>query len=214
MTVFRRKKILAGLTALALAVAGPGGATAEGGSTQDKADKATTGERHCTVDLTTSATACFGTFRAAIEHATAGRVTDATLDARSAMADSKTTAALNSGGSDRAPIVIGVQYYWENYNRYPDQSLHHPAYTLTHSGNFLCTGPTGDIDYRSAPLLNDAPPGGTVNWNNNIRSFQSFNSCWQRMWDNANCTGLLLDYWYYSVDLGAGRDRTECIEWS
>jgi hypothetical protein len=216
MTSLRRSRVFLGLAALALTVAGLAAApsaAAESGSTPGKADKAQAGEQHCAVDVKTGATQCFGTFREAIEHATAGRVTDANLSAQTA--DSKTTAELNSGGSGVAALVIGVEYYWENFNRLPDGSLHQPAYTLTYSGDVACTTPLSNIDYRAAPLLNDAPPaGGTVNWNNNIRSFQGFNNCWQRMWDNANCTGLLLDYSPSSADLGAARDRTECIDWS
>jgi hypothetical protein len=215
MASLRRSRILGGLVALTLAAAALGAASsasAESGSAPGKADKAAPGERHCTVDVKSGATQCFGTFREAIKHATGGRVTDAGLSAQSATADSKTTAKLNNGKAAAAAVVIGIQYYWENYNRNPDGSLHLPAYTLTHSGDVACTSSTSNLDYRSAPLLNDA--GVTVNWNNNIRSFQAFNNCYERLWDNANCTGQLLNYAPSSTDLGVARDRTECIDWS
>jgi hypothetical protein len=216
MASLRRSQILGGLAALALTLAGLGAASsaaAESGSAPGKADKAGAGERHCAVDVKTGTTECFGTFREAIEHATAGRVTDAKLSARTAAADSKTTAKLNSGESGAAAaVVIGIEYYWENYNLNPDGSLHEPAFTLTYSGDVACTTPTSDLDYRAAPLLDDS--GVTVNWNNNIRSFEAFNNCYQRLWDNPDCTGLLLDYSPNSPDLGAARDRAECIDWS
>lgn len=203
---------------LALAVSGLAtapSATAESSPTPGNGDKVATSERHCTVNLSTRATQCFGTFRAAIENATAGRVTDASLSSQTATADSKTAAKLDNGDSRAAAVVIGIQYYWENFNRYPDGSSRTPAYTLTHSGDNACTGTTSDLDYRSAPLLDDRPPAGTtVNWNNNIRSFQGFNNCYQQMWDNADCTGWLFGYSSSSADLAAGRDRTECIDWS
>jgi hypothetical protein len=208
MTKLQRGRLFVGVAAFALAAAGL--AAAPGAAAEpEKTDKAAA-ERHCVADVTTGATQCFATFREAIQRATAGRITDADLSAQTATADSKTVAKLNSGERGVAALVIGIQYYWEGFNRFPDGSLRTPAYTLTHSGDNACTTTTTDLDYRKAPLLN----GALVNWNNNIRSFQGFNNCWQRMWDNANCTGLLLDYSSSSADLGSARDRTECIDWS
>ena len=97
----------------------------------------------------------------------------------------------------------GIEYYWENFNNHPP-----PLFTLTVSGDAACTGPL-ESEYVLAPL-----PTLSINWNNNIRSFQGFNNCWQRMWDNADCTGYLFGYAASSTDLGAARDRTECIEFS
>lgn len=214
----RRIRIAGGLVALALALtaAVAPSATATSGPAPDKADKAATaatGERHCAGEVTTGVTECFDTFRESIEHATAGRVTDARLSATTGTVDGSTTAKLNGGPSTAAEFVIGIQYYWQDYNRHPDGTLHTPAYTLTHSGPVTCTSPTSDVDYRSAPLLNDT--GHTVDWNNNIRSFQSgFNNCLQRMWDFSNCTGPLIGYSAASPDLIGGRDRAECVEWS
>jgi hypothetical protein len=207
---------------MALAVAGLAvapSAGAESGSAPGKADKAAAGEQHCAVDLETGAMQCFGTFREAIEHATAGRVTDASLSARTGTTDSRTTAKLNDVDRTFGALVIGVQYYWEDFNLFPDGSVRQPNYTLSYSGDVSCTVPTSDIDYRAAPLPNRAPPAGTtINWNNTIRSFKGYNGCYQRMWDNANCTGLLFDYAPSSADLAAapaaGRDQTECIDWS
>jgi hypothetical protein len=222
MTGLRRNRLLVGLAAVALTVAGLAitpGATAESSSAPSKVDKAATGAHHCTVNLSTGTTKCFGTFRESIEHATAGRVTDGNLSARTAGVDSRTAAKLNSGGPGVRAVVIGVQYYWENFNQHPDGSTRFPNYTLTHSGDVRCTASMSNIDYRSAPLFNGAPPNGTtVNWNNTIRSFEAFGGCWQRMWDSANCTGLLFSYTHLSSDMAmapaAGRDQTECIEWS
>jgi hypothetical protein len=221
MTGLRSSRILVGLAAMALTVAAlavaPGVAAAGGSTTSDKADGA--GEHHCSVSLSTGTARCFGTIREAIAQATAGRVTDGSLSASTGTADSKTTARLDSGELGVTSLVIGIEYYWQDFNHNPDGSVHQPDYTLTYSGNVSCTIPTSDLDYRAAPMPNYAPPAGTtINWNNNIRAFQGFNGCYQRMWDNANCTGLLFDYAPSAADLAAapaaGRDQTECIDWS
>lgn len=213
MACLRRSQILGGLAALALSMAALGAApsaAAEGDKAPGKEDRAATSAEHCAVDATTGTNQCFDTFQESVAYATAGQVTDASLSASTGTADSKTTTKLNSGESAER-VVIGVQYYWENFNTNPDGSVHQPAHTLTVWGDFgPCNNTLNDVEYMAAPLL----VGDVVNWNNNIRSFEGHNNCWQQMWDNPDCTGLLLDWAPHSADLGAGRDRTECIEWS
>lgn len=134
MTDLRRNRLLVSLAAVALTVAGlviAPSATAESGSAPSKVDKAATGAHHCTVDLTAGTTKCFDTFREPIEHATGGRVTDGDLSPRTATVDSETAAKLNSAGPGVKAVVIGVRYYWENFNRNPDGSTRFPDYTLT-----------------------------------------------------------------------------------
>jgi hypothetical protein len=159
--------------------------------------------RHCVMNLSapSAPTTCYDSFTEAIAKASGGRITDAPSDVRAAMRDPKLAAELNSGGGiGTKAFVIGVEYYLQNFS----------GASLTFNGDHTCTGTTSDLEYRQAPL----PTLGGINWNNNIRSFQGFNNCYQRMWDNANCTGLLLDYTGSSADMGVARDRTECIDWS
>ncbi|HEU5470861.1 MAG TPA: hypothetical protein VFV67_09425 [Actinophytocola sp.] len=205
MNKLRRNCISVGLAAAALTVAGLAAGTsaaAESGPDNGKTDQAKSGGSHCTLSVKTRATQCFDTFREAIAQATAGRVTDANLSGLASV-DGKTAAELNEGGFGTASVVHGIQYYWENFNNHPP-----PLHTLTVSGTAPCTTPT-ETEYVLAPL-----PILSINWNNNIRSFQGFNHCWQRMWDHPECSGLLWDYSANSADLGAARDRTECIIFS
>lgn len=115
------------------------------------------------------------------------------------MAERNLVAKLNSG--DASPSVpIGIEFYFASYD----------GASVTFTGTHPCTGVTTDNEFSRAPL----PTVNGVNWNNNIQSFQTLNNCWQRMWDNPNCTGLPHDFSGDTEDLGIARDRTECIEWS
>lgn len=136
MTKLRRGRLFLGVAALALAVAGLAAATGgDRGTWLDawQGGKAEAVERHCVADVTTGATQCFGTFREAIQHATAGRVTDANLSAQTATADSKTTAKLNSGERGIAALVIGIQYLLGGLQSFPGRKL---AYARVHTHPF------------------------------------------------------------------------------
>lgn len=201
MNIFRGNRIIVGLAGLILAmgsVATAPSAAAAGSADEGKAQPVA--PQYCNVNVETGATQCFGSFREVIAHATSGRVTDAPNDLRAAATDSKLAERINESGDPGVAVVIGVDYFWENFVT--------PA--VVFSGPNACTGTLSDIDYRSAPL----PTVGGINYNNNIRSFQGFSNCWQRLWDFSNCTGYLFGYASGSADLGAARDRAECIDFS
>ncbi|MGW4212479.1 hypothetical protein ACWEIJ_31130 [Lentzea sp. NPDC004789] len=179
-------------------VVGAPSASAGGGKPAPTGDA-----QHCVVSVGNGAMRCFHTATESISFATGGRVTNAPADMRAAVQDAKLTQEINATGPGAMAVVIGIEYYWENYG----------TPSLTFTGANACTTTTGDTDFYYAPLPNYTGSGG-VNWNNNIRSFAGYNNCYQRMWDNSNCTGLLLGYVGSSADMGAYRDRTECIYWS
>jgi hypothetical protein len=153
--------------------------------------------RHCTVSVETGAAQCFATFREAIAAATGGRVTDAPDGLK---VDSKLVAELNTPAST-ATVPIGIEFLLTGWN----------GTSVTFTGAHPCTTTTADNEFSRGPL----PTVAGVNWNNNIRSFQVLNNCWQTMLDNADCTGLLFGPSGGTSDLGpAANDRTECILWS
>lgn len=159
--------------------------------------------QHCVVSVGNGAMKCFNTATESISFATGGRVTSAPADMGAAIQDAKLTQEINASGPGATAVMIGVEYYLQNYG----------GASLTFTGANACTATTADTDFYYAPLPNYSGSGG-INWNNNIRSFIGYSNCYQRMYDYSNCTGLLLGYVGYSADMGAARDRTECIYWS
>jgi hypothetical protein len=126
---------------------------------------------------------CLPTFRAAISVATGGRVTDAPLDARAALADPGFTARLTAGttagrvapdggsGTDSS-LVLGIEYSDANFG----------GSTLTLTGAAACDN-SSDIDVQFGSL-----PSG---WNDQISSVRGFNLCEQVLYRDVNFTGVL-----------------------
>ncbi|MFT7838255.1 hypothetical protein Q5530_19135 [Saccharothrix sp. BKS2] len=201
-TTSRRKKITAAFAGLVLTLAwvvsAPAASAAEG-----KSAASATGGTHCTLSVKTRAVDCFATITESIAHATGGRVADAPADVLAAVTDPGVTARINGGGPG-ALAVLGIQYYLSNYG----------SHSLTVNGPDVgCDNPVDPPEYFVAPLPNLVPSGG-INWNNNIRSFQSYSNCYQLMFDDAACTVPLYGWAPFAADLGVANDRTECIYWS
>ena len=165
-----------------------------------KPDKLRAAEQHCVVNVETGEAQCFATFQESITQATGGRVTDAPNDVKAAMTDGKLAAELDNGGVGAQSVTIGIEFFFEQFG----------APTLTFTGSHACTTTTADLDFRAAPM----PFLDGHDWSNNIRSYQAFNNCFQRMWDDPGCTGLLRAFASTTADLMLARDRTECIDWS
>lgn len=201
MSASRRYKIMAAFAGLLFGlawVAVAPSASAAGGKPAPTGDA-----QHCVVSVETGAVNCFNTATESISFATGGRVSSAPADMRAAIQDAKLTQQINASDPGTMAVVIGIEYYLQNYG----------TPSLTFSGASACTTTTADTDYQYNPLPNYSGSGG-INWNNNIRSFRGYNNCYQRMYDFSNCTGLMLGYVGSSADMGAARDRTECIRWS
>jgi hypothetical protein len=137
---------------------------------------------HCVLRPTAEGAApagvvCLPTFRAAISVATGGRVTDAPLDPRAALADPGFAARLTEGvaagvtpaggsGVDSS-LVLAIEY----------SDLNFGGSTLTLTGSAACdNNPDNDVQYASLP-------GG---WNDQISSFRGFNLCEQVLYRDVN----------------------------
>ncbi|XVS63042.1 hypothetical protein ACQPYE_33010 [Actinosynnema sp. CA-299493] len=201
MQVSRRNRITVGLATLALGLAWVAAPTAS--ASADKPVAAAAEATNCTISAETKAVKCFSTATEAISFATNGQVTDAPRDMGEAIADPKVKQQINTPDVGATAVVIGIQYYLSNYG----------SHSLTVSGAGSCTTALDTVEYYVAPLPNLAPSGG-INWNNNIRSFQGYNNCYQLMVDDAACTVGLYGWAGFAADLGAANDRTECIFWS
>jgi hypothetical protein len=125
---------------------------------------------------------CLATFRAAISVATGGRVADAPLDARAALADPGFTARLTAraaggvapdGGSvTDSSLVLAIDYSDASFS----------GSTLTLTGATACDN-SSDVDVQYGSL-----PGG---WNDQISSFRGFNLCEQVLYRDVNFVGVL-----------------------
>jgi hypothetical protein len=129
---------------------------------------------------------CVATFRAAISVATGGRITDAPLDPRAALADPRFTARLAAtaggregpdagpGGGDvtASTLVLAIEYSDVNFG----------GTTLTLTGPTACDN-SADVDVQFGSL-----PSG---WNDQISSFRGFNLCDQVLYRDVNFVAAL-----------------------
>ena len=65
----------------------------------------------------------------------------------------------------------------------------------------------------SAGYSHDYTNLGTIGWNDDIDSFQSFNGCQTKVWENTGFTGATYGYITNSTDLGSMRNRASSIKW-
>ncbi|MFI1732045.1 hypothetical protein ACH40E_23090 [Streptomyces acidicola] len=125
---------------------------------------------HCVYNVSTDATACYSTFRAAIADATNGKVTDAPLSARTAFSDASLQKRLDgpmptAAGTTAAAVdyVLSIEYDIANLS---------PANgTLTITAGAPCVE-DGQRDF-TVNDIRDAWPS----WNDRISSFQGYNTC-------------------------------------
>jgi hypothetical protein len=147
----------------------------------------------CVINLADRSEACFPTYRESIAFATHGRITDAPADVRVALKDPAFTAKVNSlaGSVTAAPapaasLIIATLYWNANFNA---SGLDH---VFTYSGPSACTASTSDQNYFDSDLGAHSTTNGT--WNNKTSSFQAYNSCWLKLYDNANFGGASTGY--------------------
>jgi hypothetical protein len=176
--------------------------------------------QNCTLNANNGELQCFSSFRAAITQATGGRVTNASDNAKTALADKRFDAQLNqtsesrdiddalqSNSSRDIPVyvawppsyVIGIEYdnTWYTWD------------TLTVYANSACTTTISDIDFEVAfPQLNG------VGWDNKIASFRSYNNCWTRGWEHPNRQGSVFGYYSAAGSLGWMNDRISHLDFS
>jgi hypothetical protein len=182
---------------LALALAGVLTATVSAAEAAPAKPAVPISASQCAVHVETGKAKCFGTAREAISYATGGRVTTAPDQLNRALTDSKLATDLNQPAAD---TLLGIFYYFENYG----------SPTLYYYGNRGgCSTSVGDVDYGVSPL-----PVLTYNWNNNIRSFQGYNNCWVKLYDNQLFDGESTGFAGSSADLGWFRDRAESLLFS
>ncbi|MPY64095.1 hypothetical protein [Streptomyces spongiae] len=125
---------------------------------------------HCVYNLSTDTTACYSTFRAATADATNGKVTDAPISARAALADTSLQKRLDGpmptagvGTREAVDYLLSIEYDIAN--------LSSSGGTLTIKGNAPCVE-DGQRDYTFNDVR-DAWPS----WNDRISSFQGYNTC-------------------------------------
>jgi hypothetical protein len=140
---------------------------------------------------------CFGTFAAAISHATGGtvrlpagatRVTQQQLDAgRVGLLDYQQPALVS--------VVLGVSYEDTGWT----------GSTWIHTGSYGCdTDP--DVDWQNAgPLV--GPGGG---WDNEIGSASAYSNCTGRYWANSGFWGANIDTGWSG---GVMNDASSSIQW-
>jgi len=156
-------------------------------------------QQFCTVDLShANRQDCFSSSRAAISHATGG--TAQTLP--QARADASKTAggaAQSTTAHQSSNYLVSALYWWQNYQ----------APVLYLYGDHPCTTTTADVDYSMSSFwnLNPAHP----EWDNNVRSFDSFNNCWTKVYDFTYWWGDSVGYADYVSNLGAMNDRTSSL---
>lgn len=132
-----------------------------------QASAADTTNGHCVYNVSTDTSSCYSSFRAAIADATNGKVTDASLAARTTASFQKRmdgpmpTAA--GAGAAAVDYVLSIEYDIAN--------LSPSGGTLTITGNAPCVE-DGQRDYTFNDIR-DAWPS----WNDRISSFQGYNTC-------------------------------------
>jgi hypothetical protein len=162
---------------------------------------------HCTVDISGGPVQCFPTYRAAIAAATDGRVKDAPLDVRAAVANpafrkkidvAGTAAELRADAEPAAEssVVIGTEYLDAN----------HTGKSMSFTAESKCTpdGPGFQVDQVPAEF-NDA-----------ISSYQTFNDCQARHFADPGLKGDSTSWQIGGqLSVGDGVDNlTSSIQWN
>ncbi|MFE0424134.1 hypothetical protein [Streptomyces sp. NPDC058953] len=184
-SVFRNRLALPGLAIAALAL--PFGAvqSANAAQTGTTGTVAQTGP-NCTERVETGAVTCYATFREAIRHATGGAVTDAPLDARTAMADptfaKRLNAQVNADGTPAPGITtVPIAVYY-------DREDHKSPPALIHYASRGCDNDNG-VEHAIRDL------GVTFrSWNDRISSFRGFSKCQINLYEHRNFKGKQTGY--------------------
>jgi len=198
------KRLIPAAVAVALLVV-PAAASASASADAKTKSEPVGAQRHCAIDLSNAGKRqCFSTAREAISKATGGAAFS--LSSAAVTGASKNRAAASASSTKAhsaaaASYLIGVAYYWQNYGT--------PA--LYFYGDHPCTTTTLDADYGLPYFgINGFP----ASWDNNIRSFTSYNNCWTRVSDWTWYLGESFGYTSAVADLGGMNDRTSSILWS
>jgi len=153
----------------------------------DPVPNARTASRHCVMVAESGAVSCFATFPEAIALATAGRITDAPLDAHAAVTDpafwdrldpptpitGDHTTNLQNAGQGNGDI-LGVQF--------SDAGYHGSTFTIR--GTLGCSG--------DAPTPLPSVSVMPADWNDEISSFKVGKNCGEILYADGNFTGRTL----------------------
>jgi hypothetical protein len=199
------RRMLLSAVGLALGLTGMVAAASPAAADSAPAKDTSPAASHCTLRLGTGAVRCFSTLNQALSYASGGRVTGVPNDVHKAVTDHKVTEQINAPQATVGNLIVGIQYYWENYGA--------PSLTVWGFGD-PCNATLADVDYYLSSDRMDLTPFGGLNWNNNIRSFIGYNNCWEKLYDFPNATGDTYGFTPYSSDLGLMRDRAEFISFS
>lgn len=192
---------VAAMSMLAAAVVGTTGLAASA----DDGDRVPAAKRHCTMDVVHHKVACFGTFREAIAHATAGKITDAPEDARAAMKDKRFADRVNRLGAatprttatTMSSTVISIEF-WDTY---------HQGSTFTFTGTGPCKT-DGNRDYEEEDIRYD-----DSNWNDKISSFQGYSSCQVNHYENSYFSGSRTGAKSSMSTMGVMDNETTSLTW-
>lgn len=124
---------------------------------------------HCVYNVSTGATACHSTFRAAVVDATNGKVTNASPVARTALSDTSFLKRLEGPMPATEATAAAVDYVLSI--EYDIANLSPSGGTLTITAGGPCVA-DGQRDF-TVNDVRDAWPS----WNDRISSFQGFNTC-------------------------------------
>ncbi|WP_147339354.1 hypothetical protein [Actinomadura spongiicola] len=179
-------------TAVGTAIVSPASA---GSSPTDGAGQEATGGENCVVHLNSNnSMKCFDTFTEAIADATAGRITNAPRDARSAMADSGLDRRLNGLGTSGPGIVLAIEYADGNY------AGRHNIYT----GSAGCDN-DDDVEWSVEAL---------GSFNDTITSFRNYAECQANHYEHNDFEGASTGWLNDTPNIGeAMNDQTSSIQW-
>jgi len=159
--------------------------------------------KSCVVHLAAGGTmSCYNTFTKAIADATGGKITDAPLNAATAVASKDFNDRINALAQVKsqpaaadAQVVIEISYQYRDYTG--DDLI-----WGTSSG---CDADTG-IEWQAGSM----PTG----WNDRISSFRTFSRCQSKHWENTNFQGASTGFWNSTSYIGdAMNNQTSSIKW-
>ncbi|RKS79015.1 hypothetical protein BZB76_0453 [Actinomadura pelletieri DSM 43383] len=179
-------------TAVGTAIVSPASASS---SPTDGVGQEATGGENCVVHLSSNnSVKCFDTFTEAIADATAGRITNAPRDARSAMADSGLDRRLNGLGTAGPGIVLAIEYADSDY------AGRHNIYT----GSAGCDNDDG-VEWRVESL---------GSFNDMITSFRNYADCQANHYEHIDFEGASTGWLNDTPNIGeAMNDQTSSIQW-
>jgi hypothetical protein len=150
---------------------------------------------HCVVVLPyTGIAKCFATFEEAQQFGDGGDV--GPKNPQAGASDTGSAARFSSGAALVVLTRLSVEY---------DLPLFLGRTLTLYGTNGPCTTTTADTDYQmsSMPL----PPATSVNWNQRVSSFITYNNCWMRHYDLVSWGLPFVGYSGTQASIGGGLDN-------